>query len=244
MMGSTTVDQVQVSTCLVDSCPKTNIKARGLCRGHYEAWRQSPESQRIRPVAFPEDSELLRLFQEERSFAGVCRRLGLVANGPLRKHLAKNPELNESCRACLPRLLTDIEKRQRAKASSRKWRSNNPEAVKRNKRKWAGSRDPEVVRKWNRHNATRRAASLSVLEMTPEDIALSYEYETILLSDPCSYFCGSQSDSVDHIEPIFVGGDDRWSNKTGACRRCNSSKRDKGLLDYLLWSIETESAPA
>lgn len=54
-----------------------------------------------------------------------------------------------------------------------------------------------------------------------------------LLNDPCAY-CGGPSDTVDHIVPVAAGGPHDLENYTAACRSCNSAKKDKPLLTYLL----------
>lgn len=69
-------------------------------------------------------------------------------------------------------------------------------------------------------------------------------YKEGLLLDPCAY-CGMDKDTpkafgqpgpvLDHIDARARGGEDHWSNFTGACWRCNTSKRDKTLLSYLLY---------
>lgn len=58
------------------------------------------------------------------------------------------------------------------------------------------------------------------------------EYAAVLLGDPCSY-CGRQTETVDHIDPVSAGGPNEWANLTAACRSCNSSKYDRPLLNFL-----------
>lgn len=58
-------------------------------------------------------------------------------------------------------------------------------------------------------------------------------FSKILRSDPCSY-CGKPGGTVDHIDPRASGGTNSWTNRTGACSRCNNSKGAKSLLFHLL----------
>ncbi len=44
----------------------------------------------------------------------------------------------------------------------------------------------------------------------------------------CQY-CGSRAESIDHIVPRSRGGRHEWENVVAACRRCNTSKRDRYL---------------
>lgn len=60
----------------------------------------------------------------------------------------------------------------------------------------------------------------------------SRDYAEILLRDPCSY-CGQISDSIDHIDPVSRGGDNLFTNLTGACLSCNQTKSSRTLLYFL-----------
>ncbi len=42
----------------------------------------------------------------------------------------------------------------------------------------------------------------------------------------CQY-CGRRADSIDHVRPRSRGGGHTWDNVVAACRRCNTSKRDR-----------------
>lgn len=60
------------------------------------------------------------------------------------------------------------------------------------------------------------------------------EYKRALLRDPCAY-CGRHgADVLDHIVARARGGENRWTNYTGACNGCNYSKRATPLLSFLL----------
>jgi predicted nucleic acid-binding Zn ribbon protein len=58
-------------------------------------------------------------------------------------------------------------------------------------------------------------------------------HEALLRCDPCAY-CGGPGGGVDHIDSLAGGGLDDLENLTGACVACNSSKRDRPLLVWLL----------
>ena len=62
---------------------------------------------------------------------------------------------------------------------------------------------------------------------------LSLEYAEILRYDPCSYCGDAGKIAIDHIDPLNGGGDGSWTNLTAACKKCNTSKRDKTLLGWL-----------
>lgn len=46
----------------------------------------------------------------------------------------------------------------------------------------------------------------------------------------CQY-CGRRAESIDHVVPRSKGGPHAWENVVAACRRCNTSKRDRLLED-------------
>ena len=65
----------------------------------------------------------------------------------------------------------------------------------------------------------------------------SVEYVKTLYSDPCCY-CGRPMQHIDHIVPVAKDGAEYWTNLTAACQRCNNRKRDKSLLDFLLYRLD------
>lgn len=76
-------------------------------------------------------------------------------------------------------------------------------------------------------NELRRSATLEEAEMV-----------AIVERDPCAY-CGHTREhhrdhvGADHIVPVSKGGELDWTNVTGCCGFCNSSKHDKPLLYFL-----------
>lgn len=66
--------------------------------------------------------------------------------------------------------------------------------------------------------------------------AETVEFVELLKNDPCSY-CGMAGPShIDHIVPVSKGGANTLDNLTAACVGCNSSKHDRSLLEFLLYS--------
>jgi 5-methylcytosine-specific restriction endonuclease McrA len=77
--------------------------------------------------------------------------------------------------------------------------------------------------------ACRKGALRERQETARGWVGLDDGYTTALRSDPCSY-CGGPGGGADHIIPLAAGGADDLENLTGACSKCNSSKRDRSLL--------------
>lgn len=56
-----------------------------------------------------------------------------------------------------------------------------------------------------------------------------------LLSQTCCYCQTNPSDSIEHIIPLSRGGSHGIGNLAGACKSCNSSKKDKTIMEFRLW---------
>lgn len=79
----------------------------------------------------------------------------------------------------------------------------------------------------------------SVREIYQE--SLTYRQWTIIkvcFDDRCAYCWAATRLFRDHVTPIFSGGRDRWQNVVPACRRCNSSKSDKSLEEWLAGKVD------
>lgn len=61
---------------------------------------------------------------------------------------------------------------------------------------------------------------------------LARYYEALVL-DPCVY-CGAPSEATDHIEPRGEGVSNDWTNLSPVCTSCNTAKRRRTLLGFLL----------
>jgi 5-methylcytosine-specific restriction endonuclease McrA len=82
----------------------------------------------------------------------------------------------------------------------------------------------------------RRARQLQASIGIPDQIA---DWEAILRIDPCAY-CGGSMEHVDHISSLAFGGEHDWTNLTASCADCNMAKKEKPLLDFLLYYREQE----
>lgn len=116
-------------------------------------------------------------------------------------------------------------------AATKRWAENNPERIREIRRDASRRfrlKDIEKTRfKGRRDQLSRRLGR----------DAEAVRYAEIVRRDPCSY-CGEPSETVDHIVALGVGGSNDWTNLTGACTSCNSSKRAQGLLWFLLRRAE------
>ncbi|MGF1600161.1 MAG: HNH endonuclease [Acidimicrobiales bacterium] len=58
----------------------------------------------------------------------------------------------------------------------------------------------------------------------------------------CQY-CGKPAESIDHVIPRSKGGDHSWDNVVACCRRCNTFKGDRLLVDCSLSLRSTPMVP-
>lgn len=226
-------------TCSEDGCILP-VKARDRCKPHYEEWlaAASPD-EKLPRYEWPTDDALVGLFREHYSLTKVARAIGRVRE-TLRDHIEHRPELEARVRpyySPTPEMRAESRRvaKERKRANDRVRRRQNPERVREINRKWARGRSPETVRKCNRRNAARRAAQLDPL--TDAELAERIEWMGVICGDPCAY-CGAHFEHADHIQAVNAGGSDRWDNLTAACGSCNFSKRDKSVLDFMLWKLD------
>lgn len=92
------------------------------------------------------------------------------------------------------------------------------------------------------HHMIRAKLNKGLREQTMSMASL-YKDERLKMTVPqACYYCGSTSNlSVDHLIPRIKGGSDESDNLIWACRSCNSSKRDK---DMLKWMMDKKSFPS
>lgn len=114
-------------------------------------------------------------------------------------------------------------KEARGRAHS-KWAAANPEYRVAYEKVYRQTVNGKAARRRSHHKRRRG------IEYTPA----AQEYIKILLRDPCAY-CGlSTGITIDHIVPVAEGGSSDWANLTAACALCNSQKRTRSILDFLL----------
>lgn len=141
-----------------------------------------------------------------------------------------------------------------AKTASRRWRANNRErhreytreynklhnenykAYQKQYRKENKKRLREVRKLWEIKTRQKRLADKradSRKRYLGRNNAC-YDYAQIIKHDPCSYCNAPPISFIDHIIPLSKGGRNIPENLTAACLSCNSSKRDKSLVVFLL----------
>jgi 5-methylcytosine-specific restriction endonuclease McrA len=194
-------------------------------------------SPRRSDCTWPPDGELVALMAAEGSVNAVARRCGRSREA-LRDFLRIRSALDCTMRAYARPPLTDDQRlennRRSGREYARRFRAEQPERARRDRREHMRTYGPEYRHRWNHYNRLRR---LGVALPDPE----ADEYALVLRRDPCSY-CGGSSEHIDHIVPIARGGDGRWDNLTAACANCNFSKSAKPLPGFLAVDAHARSS--
>lgn len=114
--------------------------------------------------------------------------------------------------------------KERNRQRAAEWRANNRDKHRAYAKQWRTDnleRSRELARK---HQAARRLGKN----------AEAIEYSALLANDPCSY-CGARENiTIDHIVPVAEGGGNTADNLTAACYSCNSRKRTRSALRFLM----------
>ena len=118
---------------------------------------------------------------------------------------------------------------ERRREYNRRWSKENREAMNESARRFR-ERHPDRRLATDRACRARRAGAERGDRTMRKQTA---EFAELIRMDPCAY-CGAKSETVDHIVAISLGGEHTWTNLTGACHACNSGKRSRDVLSYLL----------
>jgi len=102
------------------------------------------------------------------------------------------------------------------------WRKNNKEKISAQKANWRKNNKELVVL----YSANRRARKKQngIFVISKKDIGK-------LLTKPC-FYCGGQSNCIDHIVPLSLGGTHSIGNIIQSCSMCNMSKGGKLLAEW------------
>jgi hypothetical protein len=243
--------------CSVEEC-KEKVRCKGLCSGHYSRWRDKgdvladvplrprrkgpipPKEKKSRTTNYPSDSELIQLFKIHRTMVKVAAELG-VRREYLRDYLKTRPELNKACREHMG--LPPGVRQERNREAQLRWKKNNPEKVREINRNWARKRNKSDVVKWNTYNRERRKIQLSKYEpLSIEEAQIRAEWIDLIYTLPCFYCTKRDKITIDHVIPVNSSGSNNWSNLVGACAKCNFSKKEKSVKEFLEWTENNKIA--
>ena len=190
--------------------PDDGFKSCEVCRARARAWRKAnperaAENDRRKREANP---ELYRRLDREKVARHIERNREAI-NERRRAQYAASPE--------------------RERQRQREFRASLPEEERRRRdREGNAKRDRQAVLDNARFFKARR-------RQAPLTLAAKTYWRLELIGDPCVY-CGVMPEerTVEHIDPLVPGQWTNWDHIALACRSCNSSKRDRPLLIFLL----------
>lgn len=139
------------------------------------------------------------------------------------------------CKACRSAALVEYRKRERDAVNARKRAvyASSPEAQREWNRAWRAA-NPAARRLQHQRRRALLSEAAEGSAFTAADMLREWERQGFT---GCSY-CPGEFESIDHIVPLNRGGAHELANLTPACTRCNSSKRDSLLSEWLPGHIE------
>lgn len=230
--------------CRVNGCgePGTSAPrtAHGYCAKHYKKLRRwgdplAKPRKAFCPRGHPRTPENIR---PGRSDCAVCHRERALARARAKGARARpdhcpkghprsaRRHIGSGCGIC-------------HREAERTRRQREPERYRKKAREYARAHPEENAARakaWKIANVDRaraidrRQARARLVDRDLESLA----WTDIIIRDPCSY-CGGKGGHVEHIVAVNNGGTSTWDNLTGSCGRCNSQKRTRDLLQFLMY---------
>lgn len=90
---------------------------------------------------------------------------------------------------------------------------------------------------WEKWQSTDRLSELREYNRLAKQRSRAKQ-KALMESNVCQY-CGGVATGYDHIVAKYNGGGDDDANKVPCCKSCNSSKRDKNVVDFLNMNLDT-----
>lgn len=193
-----------------------------------------------------------------------CKQI--LPYGAFNKKSSSPTGLASGCRECNNAAKRNIrpEQRDRKNAKNRKYRAENPNAVKAtNHQQYLNKREERIAYANERVYANlarhKEYCKITRSRRKPQDAALarrrrariklngvffiSNKQLDKLLKQKC-FYCGiEQATAIDHVISIHYGGRDSIGNIVQACKSCNSSKRELTIMEWRVWRASRGKPP-
>lgn len=112
---------------------------------------------------------------------------------------------------------------EKKRANNIAWEKANREKMRAKERKWAANNPQKVAEKNLRRQG--RVLAKGIFRINKKEVEK-------LLSMPCFYCGEAKNQTLDHVIPVSRGGAHSIGNLVTACKSCNSSKRDRTIMEW------------
>ena len=157
-----------------------------------------------------------------------------------RLRYARNPEYNKNYNRV---------NKERQRPIIQAWLKKN-KAKRRLQERARVAKNPEkYLAKARAHRQNNRSKYINYYHSRRDRLLALGEYRVTskeldsLLRKPC-FYCGKKSETIDHIIPVSRGGRHAIGNLTGSCKKCNFSKNNKFLIEWIVYKKQIESINA
>ena len=151
-----------------------------------------------------------------------CRKLWRIANLDAEKARAKSYYQNNKERSLAYYKQWSLDNPEKIAVIKKRYRDNNKSEIAEGNKSWELSNPEKVKQKVTRRRALKKQAKTFFIS----------EKEFWHLYNSKCFFCDSRADTIEHLIPLSRGGTHGIGNLVSACRSCNSSKRDKFIMEW------------
>ena len=232
--------------CIEDGCTRPiYVAARGLCRSH---WRKARDAGTLGPKLTPSGRPAGAKCADPE-----CDRTDIQGDGLCRMHYrrvwnaANREKVNAQARALRaknPEKATEAQARwraahpEKARAARQIRYAENADRLRAERRAYYyANRDEERARMqaWvaaNREKVCDNASRRRARRQANDERHISAKDLQRLYASPC-FYCGHPGPvAADHVIPVSRGGRHAIGNLVPACRSCNSSKKDRTIMEW------------
>lgn len=162
-------------------------------------------------------------YQNNRERAYEQSKQWRLANPEKRKEIALRWFYNNQEKANKASREWQEANKERASENARKWREANQERANASRKNWERANPEKITLK--RSIRRLRKSNNGIYEIRPKFIQKLY-------ASPCAVCSGLEDVQADHVIPLARGGTHSEGNLQPLCRRCNSSKGAKLMVEF------------
>ena len=218
-------------TCTVGGC-ENKVQAKGLCNSHYARWRKHGDYN-VTPKHNPLNTDTHKV-------CGTCREL--LPRADYYRSSRTRDGLRASCKPCTNASNVNSCERNKEKVLERQRIARSTPEHQARLREYLEHYLPANRDKYAERSAKRRALMRDALV----DEGITVKALRAKHGDECM-FCGvtmlfngqakgnlnPRLATIEHLQPLSRGGKHSWDNTTLCCHRCNTSKNNKTVDEFM-----------